>query len=79
MRVKKSLIYDDMGLNATKTVFRQRETQTSLLRYRDKLENWNFACSKFRSATLQTVNNNKDADQSVRMHKLACAFVVRKA
>ena len=27
--------------------FRQSETQTSLLSYRDKLENWNFAGSKF--------------------------------
>ena len=28
--------------------FRHSEAQTSLLSYRDKLENWNFACSKSR-------------------------------
>ena len=33
--------------------FQQSETQTSLLNYRDQLENWNFACSKFKYSTFQ--------------------------
>ena len=55
--------------------FRQRETKTSLLSYRDKLENWNLACSKLRNGSFQNVNN-KGADQTVWMCRLAC--VVRK-
>ena len=55
---------------------RQNEIQTSLLSYRDWLENGNFACSKSRYDTFQKANN-KDADQSVRMRRLFCAFVVR--
>ena len=58
--------------------FRQSEIQTSLLSYRDQLENGNFACSKFRYDTFQKANN-KDADQTARMRRLVCAFVVRKA
>ena len=53
------------------------ETQTSFFRYRDKLEILNFACCKPRFDTLQGANN-KGADQSVRMPRLVCAFVVRK-
>ena len=36
--------------------FRQSETQTSLLSYRNLLENWNFACYKFRYDIFQKVN-----------------------
>ena len=32
---------------------RQNEFQTSLLSYRDKLENWNFICGKFTYDTFQ--------------------------
>ena len=54
--------------------FRQSETQTSLLSYRDKLENQNFTCSKYRYDTFQKVNN-KGVDQSAQMHRLVCTFV----
>ena len=54
--------------------FRQIEIQTSLLSYRDYL-NWNFACSKSRYDTFQTANN-KGADQTERMLRLVCTFVV---
>ena len=43
--------------------FRLSRLQTSLLSYRDKLENWNFAWSKFRYDTFQKANN-KGADQT---------------
>ena len=43
--------------------FRQSEIQTSLLSYRDYLENWNFTCSKFTYETFQTTKN-KGADQT---------------
>ena len=55
----------------------QSETQTSLPSYRDQLEYWNFACSKFRYNTFQLANN-KGTDQSARMRRLVCAFVVHK-
>ena len=44
--------------------FQQSETQTSLLSYRDLLENWNFTCSKFRY-TFQKANN-KGGDQTAK-------------
>ena len=56
---------------------RQSETQTSLLRYRDELENLNFTGSNFRHDTFQKVNNN-GADKIVWMRRLVCAFVVLK-
>ena len=55
----------------------QSEFQTSLLSYRDYLENWNFTCSKFILDTIQRVNN-KGADQTALMRRLVCACVVRK-
>ena len=45
--------------------FRQSDTQTSLLSFKDKLENWNFACSKFRYNSFQNVNKKGD-DQSAQ-------------
>ena len=57
--------------------FRQKEFQTSLLSYRDYLENRNFACSEFRYESFQKANN-KGADQAARMRRLFCACVVRK-
>ena len=56
--------------------FRHNEPQTSLLSYRDYLENWNFNCYKFTYGTFQKANN-KGADQSVRMRKLFCTCVIR--
>ena len=56
--------------------FVQSETKTSLLRYRDLRENWNFARSKLRYDTFQKANN-KGADQSVGMRWLVCAFVCK--
>ena len=58
--------------------FRQSEIQTSLLSYRDYLETWHFACSKSRYDSLQQANN-KGADQTARMHRLVCVFVIRKS
>ena len=57
--------------------FRQSETQTSLLSYRDLPEKWTSTCSKFRYNTFQKANN-KVADQSAHMRMLVCAFIVRK-
>ena len=39
--------------------------------------NWNFVCSKFRYITFQKANDT-GADQTARMRRLVCAFVVRK-
>ena len=57
--------------------FRQIETQTCLLSFRDYLEYWNFAWSKLDYCALQ-IANNKGADQTARMRRLVCACVVRK-
>ena len=57
--------------------FRQNDIQTSLLSYRDQLENWNFAGSKSRYNTIHLANN-KGTDQTALMRRLVCAFVVRK-
>ena len=75
-----SIRFDRNGPRREKTCLRglrPSETQTSLLSYRDKLENWNSARSKYRYGTFQEANN-KGADQSARMRRLACALVVRK-
>ena len=48
--------------------FWQSEIQTSLLSYRDKLENWHFACSKFRYDILSKKQITKVL---IRLH--ACA------
>ena len=58
-------------------VFWKSKAQTSLLSYTDYLETWNFACSKPRYDIFQKANN-KGADQTARMGRLVCAFVVRK-
>ena len=68
--------------------FRQSEIQTSLLSYRDYLENRNFDRSsdpvyvywvrdrsKLTYKTFQKANN-KGADQTARMRRLVCACVV---
>ena len=68
-----------MGLVARKPVsgtFWQNEIQTSLLSYRDQLENWNFVCSKSRYDTTNT-RKNIGADQTANMRRLVYAFVVR--
>ena len=56
--------------------FRPDKTQTGLHSYRDKLESWNFGFSKYRYYT-NWVANNKGADQTARMRRLSCTFVVR--
>ena len=43
----------------------------------DKLEKQNFACIKFRYDACQKVNK-KNADQTARMRRLICTFVVRR-
>ena len=57
--------------------FQIGHTQTSLISYLDYLENGNFTSSKFRYDTYQYVNNI-GADQTARMRRLVCAFVVCK-
>ena len=55
-----------------------REIQTSLLSYRDYIESWNFACSKFGYDTFQQkAQKNKGADQHARMCRVVCSCVVR--
>ena len=56
--------------------FHQSEIQTTLLSYRDYLENWNFTRSKFTYETFQKANN-KGADQTAWMRRLVCACVIR--
>ena len=56
--------------------FRPDKTRTGQLSYRDELESWNFGFSKCRYYTMQAANN-KGADQTARMHRLICTFVVR--
>ena len=62
-----SHLQENMGLIATKPVF--QVSQTSLLSYRDELENLNFTCSMSRYDTFQEANN-KGADRTVRMRRL---------
>ena len=57
--------------------FRKGKLKTSLLSYKDWLEIWNFARSEPRYNSFQYANN-KGADQTARMRRLVCAFVVRK-
>ena len=45
---------------------RQSKIHTSLLSYRDQLEHWNLACSKFIYNTFQLANN-KGADQTAKI------------
>ena len=66
------------GLRRETTCLRcihQSEFQTSLLSYRDKLDNRNFACSKCTYDNF-IIGNNKGADQTARMRRLVCACVV---
>ena len=75
-----SMEVDEMGIHVIKPVFGVSDkarlkpvssaTETSW-----KIEN--CACSKSLYDTFQKANN-KCADQSVRMRRLVCAFVVRK-
>ena len=71
----------DMGLNRTKPVFgvsdkARRKPVSSATETSLKIEI--FACSKYRYDTFQQ-ENNKGADQTVRMCRLGCVFIVRKA
>ena len=73
-------LYDYMGLVGRKPVFgcvRQSELQTSLLSYRDQLENLDFTCSKFTYNTHQNANS-KGVDRTARMRRLVSVCVVRK-
>ena len=53
----------------------KRDLQTSLLSNRDQLYNGNFACSTLSYDTFH-LSNNKGTDQTVRMRRIVCAFVV---
>ena len=75
--LKKKLAY--MGLVVRKPVFGVSDKaifKNSLHSYRDKLENFNFICSKLRYGTFQKANN-KGADQPAHPRSLISAFVVR--
>ena len=52
------------------------KAQTGLLSYRSWLGSWNLGFSMYRYYTIQAANN-KGADQTARMRRLICAFVVR--
>ena len=69
-----------MGLVATKPVFgvsvKGDSNQSPQLQRLTRISKF-LACSMFRDYTFQKANN-KGADQSARMHRLVCAFVVRK-
>ena len=55
--------------------FRQSVAQTRLLSYRDYLEKIIFVCCKLRYGAFQKAKN-KCADQTARMRRLVCAFVI---
>ena len=59
------------------TGFRPGKTQTSLLSYRDKPETWNFGFARIGITLSLKAANNKGTDQTARMRRLICAFVVR--
>ena len=52
------------------------ETLTGLLSHSCWLESWKFGYSIYRYYTIYGVNN-KGADQTARMHRLICIFIVR--
>ena len=56
--------------------FPTSQTQTGLRIHRSWLESWNFGYRIKRYYTIYGANN-KDADQTARMRRLICAFVVR--
>ena len=69
-----------IGPRRKKTCLRgvlQCEFLNSLLSYRDQIENWNFTWIMSTYDTFQNANN-KGADQTARMRRLVCAFVVHK-
>ena len=68
-----------LGLVATKPVFGfpTRWDSNQPAQVQGLAKNWNFACSKLWYGTYQKTNN-KGADQTARMHRLVCAFDVRK-
>ena len=72
-RQKRSYII--WALVATKPVF--RVSDKARLKPGSSATDWNFGRRKFRYDTLQLANN-QGADQTARMHRLVCAFVVRK-
>ena len=57
--------------------FQQSETQTSLLSYRDHVENWNFTCSNFLHMILYQMRITKALSDCADA-MLVCACVVRK-
>ena len=56
--------------------FRPGKTQTCLFSYRDQLESCYFGFRKYRYYTTVEATN-KGADQSARMRRLICTYVVR--
>ena len=75
VRQKSSPIYEaDNSYMALSSGIPSSEIQTSLLSYRDNLENWNFTSAKFTYEIFQKTND-KGADQTARMRRLVCACV----
>ena len=68
--------YLDLNEKTRLQGFRPCKAQTNLLNLKDKLERWNFACSKFINYTFLGANN-KGTDQTARMCRLVLAFDVR--
>ena len=56
--------------------FRPGNTQTGLRSHREELEAWNFGYRRMMYFTIQAANN-KGVDETARMRRLICTFVVR--
>ena len=50
-------------------------TQTGPLSYRSWVESWNFGYTNYKYYTIKAAND-KDSDQTARMRRLICVFVV---
>ena len=77
MYIEKRLYFGPCREKTCLRGFRQSEIQTSLLSYRDNLENYNFTSSKLTYEIFQKANN-KGVDQTARRRRLVCTCVVRK-
>ena len=69
------LIYEPCHEKTCLWDFRPGKTQTGRLNYRDKLDAWAFAYRNYRYYTIKAANNN-GAEQTARVRRLICIFVV---
>ena len=56
---------------------REREREVRIISKRRIINNRNFAHNKLRYGAVQ-IANNTGADQTARLRRLVCAFVIRK-